>query len=69
MVPPSLLHDGCHGEPGKGRKDRYAMRSEPLLHLLRAWWLAAREPDPVADADQPPMLSYPCPSCGGPTIV
>ncbi len=56
-------------EPGKGRKDRYAMLSEPLLHLLRAWRLAAREPDPVADADQPPMLSYPCPSCGGPTIV
>ncbi len=28
-----------------------------------------REPDPVADADQPPMLSYPCPSCGGPMTV
>ncbi len=56
-------------EPGQGRKDRYAMRSEPLLHLLRAWWLAAREPDPIADADQPPMLSYPCPHCGGPMIV
>ncbi len=24
---------------GKGRKDRYAMLSEPLLDLLRAWWL------------------------------
>ncbi len=56
-------------EQGKGRKDRYAMLSEHLLHLLRAWWLAAREPDPIADADQPPMLSYPCPSCGGPLIV
>ncbi len=30
-------------EQGKGRKDRYAMLSEPLLHLLRACWLAARE--------------------------
>jgi site-specific recombinase XerD len=30
-------------EQGKGRKDRYAMLSESLLHLLRAWWLAARE--------------------------
>ncbi len=30
-------------ERGKGRKDRYAMLSEPLLDLLRAWWLAARE--------------------------
>jgi site-specific recombinase XerD len=30
-------------EQGKGRKDRYAMLSEPLLDLLRAWWLAARE--------------------------
>jgi site-specific recombinase XerD len=30
-------------EQGKGRKDRYAMLSEPLLHLLRAWWLAAHE--------------------------
>ncbi len=29
-------------EQGKGRKDRYAMLSEPLLKLLRAWWLAAR---------------------------
>ena len=28
-----------------------------------------REPDPVADANEPPMLSYPCPSCGGPMIV
>jgi site-specific recombinase XerD len=30
-------------EQGKGRKDRYAMLSELLLDLLRAWWLAARE--------------------------
>jgi len=30
-------------ERGKGRKDRYAMLSEPLLDLLRAWWLAGRE--------------------------
>ena len=30
-------------EQGKGRKDRYAMLSEPLLDLLRAWWKAARE--------------------------
>jgi site-specific recombinase XerD len=30
-------------EQGKGRKDRYAMLSGPLLDLLRAWWLAARE--------------------------
>lgn len=29
-------------EQGKGRKDRYAMLPEPLLELLRAWWLAAR---------------------------
>jgi integrase len=29
-------------EQGKGRKDRYAMLSQPLLDLLRAWWLAAR---------------------------
>ncbi len=32
-------------ERGKGRKDRYAMLSEPLLDLLRAWWLAGRERD------------------------
>ncbi len=30
-------------EQGKGRKDRYAMLSEPLLDLLRTWWLAGRE--------------------------
>ena len=29
-------------EQGKGRKDRYAMLSDHLLHLLRAWWLAGR---------------------------
>ena len=29
-------------EQGKGRRDRYAMLSEPLLDLLRAWWLEAR---------------------------
>ena len=26
-------------EQGKGRKDRYAKLSEPLLDLLRAWWV------------------------------
>ena len=30
-------------EQGKGRRDRYAMLSEPLLDVLRAWWLAAHE--------------------------
>jgi len=30
-------------EQGKGRKDRYAMLSEPLLSLLRSWWLAAHK--------------------------
>jgi site-specific recombinase XerD len=29
-------------EQGKGRKDRYAMLSEHLLHLLRTYWKAAR---------------------------
>ncbi len=29
-------------EQGKGRKDRYAMLSEPLLDVLRAWWRSAR---------------------------
>ncbi len=57
-------------EPGKGRKDRYAMLSEHLLGLLRAWWRAAREPGLEGlDADQPPMFCYPCPHCGGPMIV
>lgn len=30
-------------EQGKGRKDRYAMLSDPLLALLRSWWRAGRE--------------------------
>jgi site-specific recombinase XerD len=30
-------------EQGKGRKDRYAMLSDPLLDLLRAWWKAAHD--------------------------
>jgi hypothetical protein len=28
-----------------------------------------RELDPVTDADEPPMLAYSCPSCGGPMII
>jgi len=30
-------------EQGKGHKDRYALLSELLLDLLRAWWLAAHK--------------------------
>ncbi len=30
-------------QQGKGRKDRYAMLSDELLDLLRAWWRAGRE--------------------------
>ncbi len=30
-------------EQGKGRKDRYAILSDDLLDLLRAWWRAGRE--------------------------
>ena len=30
-------------EQGKGRKDRYAMLSDSLLDLLRAWWRAGRD--------------------------
>jgi integrase len=30
-------------EQGKGRKDRYAMLSGPLLEILRAWWRTGRE--------------------------
>ena len=29
-------------EQGKGHKDRYAKLSQPLVEVLRAWWLAAR---------------------------
>ena len=29
-------------ELGKGRRDRYAMPSDPLLDLLRVWWREAR---------------------------
>ena len=57
-------------EQGKGRKDRYAMLSQPLLDLLRAWWLAARplgvmlpgglaipRPEPSQSPDHPPAPS------------
>ena len=30
-------------EQGKGRKDRYALLSDDLLELLRAWWRLGRE--------------------------
>ncbi len=30
-------------EQGKGRKDRYAKLSDPLLDILRAWWRVGRE--------------------------
>ena len=30
-------------QQGKGRKDRYAMLSDSLLDLLRAWWRAGRD--------------------------
>jgi len=43
-------------EPGKGRKDRYAMLSEPLLDLLRAWWPAA-PPHPSRPAVASPEAS------------
>jgi site-specific recombinase XerD len=29
-------------DQGKGHKDRYVMLSQPLLHLLRRWWLVKR---------------------------
>ncbi len=29
-------------EQGKGRKDRYSLLSDHLLHLLRAYWSASR---------------------------
>jgi site-specific recombinase XerD len=32
-------------EQGKGKKDRYAMLSERLLHVLRRYWVAARPTD------------------------
>jgi integrase len=37
-------------EQGKGRKDRYAMLSEPLLLLLRAWPAGRRPSKPCAGA-------------------
>ena len=32
-------------EQGKGRRDRYAMLSDPLLDLLRAWWRSDHRDD------------------------
>ncbi len=37
-------------EQGKGRKDRYAMLSDDLLDLLRAWWRSAATSRPARTA-------------------
>jgi integrase/recombinase XerD len=36
-------------EQGKGRRDRYAMRSPVLLERLRVWWRVARAQGKLLD--------------------
>ncbi len=57
-----IRHNGLFANGGRTRN---IARARELLCVPTP----RREPDPVADADQPPMLSYPCPSCGGAMIV
>ena len=57
-----IRHYGLFANGGRARN---IARARKLLCVPTP----RREPDPVADANQPPMLSYPCPSCGGPMIV
>ncbi len=47
-----------------------AKRAENLYRARRLLCVPTtrRQPDEV-NADEPPMLSYPCPSCGGPMII
>ena len=63
---PSGFHRIRHyGLFANGGRTRNIARARELLCVPTT----QREPDPVADADEPPMLSYPCPSCGGPMII
>ncbi len=65
-----VLPQGFHrirhyGLFANGGRTRNLARARELLCVP----ITQREPDPAADADEPPMLSYPCPSCGGPMII
>jgi hypothetical protein len=65
-----VLPQGFHrirhyGLFANGGRTRNIARARELLCVPTP----RREPDPVADADQPAMLSYPCPSCGGAMII
>ena len=65
-VLPSGFHRIRHyGLFANGGRVKNLARARELLDVPTP----RREPDPIADADQTPMLSYPCPSCGGPMIV
>ena len=52
-------------DQGKGHKDRYVMLSQPLLHLLRRWWLVKR-PRVWLFPGQVPGAPSPCGSSTAP---
>jgi hypothetical protein len=65
-VLPTGFHRIRHyGLFANGGRTRNIARARQLLCVPTP----QRELDPVTDADEPPMLAYSCPSCGGPMIV
>ena len=65
VLPPGFHRIRHYGLFANGGRAENLTRARVLLAVQ----VPQDEPDPVADPDQRPRLSYPCPSCGGPMII